>query len=57
MVSANTVKVHAMKADEEYRYSSTHYLTSALYWGRYLTPCAGHFTPRNDPVATTLEAG
>ena len=42
---------------EEYRYSSTLSLTSALDWGGQSTPRPGRFTPGEDPITTVQEVG
>ena len=38
-------------------YSFTLSLTLALDGGEWSTPCAGHFTPRKDPVPIVWESG
>jgi hypothetical protein len=41
-----------MKAYEEWRYSSTHSLTSARYGGEWSASCSGRFTPRERAPGT-----
>jgi len=52
----NKVEVHPITGHEgpegEKRYSSTLFLTSALYGGGWSTPRPGSFTPGKDPVPT-----
>jgi hypothetical protein len=54
-------KVHLRTGHEcpegEQKYSPTISLTSALDWGRRLTPRPGHFTPGKDLVPNVQEAG
>ena len=54
-------KVHPTTIHEgpegEYRYSSTHSLTSAIDGGGWSTPRPGRFNPGNDPVPIVQEAG
>jgi hypothetical protein len=45
-------KHHAMKTYREWRYSSTHYLTSALDGGEWSASRPGRFTPRERAPAT-----
>jgi len=56
MVSVNTVKVQPITCHEGRRGVQVQ-LYSFFNLSRYLTPCTSHFTPRNEPVVTTQEAG